>query len=129
MFSSADISTPQALRLQSTSRYMVVSVCVAVAQVSSCIHDSTAYTAFSASVWINEKFIQSVGAFESDHVNALFTFPVGSVVPGRDNVVTVLNDNMGIDVDLGDILGIDMNLKSPRGIAGFDLVGGTIDSW
>ena len=71
-------------------------------------------------MWINDQFIESVGD-GSDHVNALFTFPVGSVVAGADNVVTVLHDNMGNDEA--------NNQKSARGISGFELVGGTMGTW
>lgn len=55
-------------------------------------------SAFAASVWINDQFISTVynGA---DQINALFTFPAGSVKAGEDNVVTVLQDNMGNDED------------------------------
>ena len=90
-------------------------------------------TVFSASVWINDQFIQSVtGGFDSlqtlltspdgtDHVNALFTFPTGSVAAGADNVITVLYDNMGNE--------IYPLQKSARGISGFELVGGTMGTW
>ena len=56
-----------------------------------------------------------------DHVNALFPFPNGSVVPGQDNVVTVIQDNMGHEEYPDE--------KLARGIAGFDLVGGTFSTW
>ena len=82
--------------------------------------DTTPCTAFAASVWINDQFISTVGNGD-DHVNALFTFPSGSVVEGQDNVITVLQDNMGNDED--------SNEKSARGIAGFQLNGGTITTW
>ncbi|TBU55766.1 glycoside hydrolase superfamily [Dichomitus squalens] len=75
---------------------------------------------FAASVFINDQFIST--AFNGgDHVNALFPFPDGSIIPGQDNVVTVVQDNMGNDEDSGE--------KSPRGIAGFSLNGGTFDTW
>ena len=76
--------------------------------------------AFAASVWINDKFISTVhnGA---DHINALFPFPAGSVLKGKDNVITVLQDNMGNDEDA--------NEKSARGISSFQLNGGTITTW
>ena len=79
-------------------------------------------TAFAASVWINDNFVSSVYS-SSDHVNHLFTFPEGAVVAGEDNVVTVIQDNMGLDED--------DNEKSARGIAGFALVGGntTFGTW
>ena len=76
--------------------------------------------AFAASVFINDQFISTV--FNGgDHVNAAFPFPNGSVVPGQDNVLTVVQDNMGNDED--------SNEKSARGIAGFSLTGGTFTTW
>ncbi|PIL34790.1 hypothetical protein GSI_02577 [Ganoderma sinense ZZ0214-1] len=92
---------------------------------------------FAASVFINDRFISTVstnaqsasddGQLTSadilgvDHVNALFAFPDGSVVPGRDNVLTVVVDNMGNEEYPDE--------KSARGIAGFELVGGTFATW
>ena len=75
---------------------------------------------FASSVWINDKFISTVTS-SADHVNALFPFPEGAVVPGQDNVLTVVQDNMGNDED--------SNEKSARGIAGFSLTGGTFTTW
>ncbi|PIL34787.1 hypothetical protein GSI_02574 [Ganoderma sinense ZZ0214-1] len=91
--------------------------------------------AFAASVFINDQFISTVSTNAStnnsqptspsiigvDHVNALFPFPNGSVVPGQDNVVTVIVDNMGNEEYPDE--------KSARGIAGFELVGGTFTTW
>lgn len=82
--------------------------------------DGTRRTVFVASVWINDKFISSVSS-KTDHANQLFTFPEGAVVAGEDNVVTVVQDNMGLDED--------SNEKSARGIGGFELVGGTFGTW
>ena len=81
---------------------------------------SDGLAAFAASVWINDKFISTVYNGD-DHINALFTFPVGSVIKGKDNVITVLQDNMGNDEDA--------NEKSARGISAFQLNGGTISQW
>ena len=54
--------------------------------------------AFAASVWINDVFIDTVGALTPQgDANALFPFPEGSVIPGKDNVLTVLMDHMGND--------------------------------
>ncbi|KAI0671257.1 glycoside hydrolase superfamily [Trametes maxima] len=77
-------------------------------------------SSFAASVWINDKFISTVynGA---DQINALFTFPDGSVKVGGDNVVTVLQDHMGNDED--------SNEKSARGIPGFALNSGNFTTW
>ncbi|KAM5541241.1 hypothetical protein V8D89_005170 [Ganoderma adspersum] len=75
---------------------------------------------FVASVWINGTFISSMSS-KIDHANQLFTFPEGAVVAGEDNVVHVVQDNMGLDKD--------SNEKSARGIGGFELVGGTFRTW
>ncbi|CDO72277.1 Glycoside Hydrolase Family 35 protein [Trametes cinnabarina] len=77
-------------------------------------------SSFAASVWINDKLIDTVhnGA---DQINALFTFPEGSVKIGEDNVVTVLQDHMGNDED--------SNEKSARGIPGFQLNSGNFTTW
>ncbi|TBU36471.1 glycoside hydrolase superfamily [Dichomitus squalens] len=77
---------------------------------------------FAASVWINDKFISSVYS-PSEHVNHLFKFPEDALIVGEDNVMTVIQDNMGLDED--------DNEKSARGIAGFALVGGntTFGTW
>ncbi|KAM5541244.1 hypothetical protein V8D89_005173 [Ganoderma adspersum] len=78
-------------------------------------------TFFASSVWINDKFISTVTS-STDHVNALFPFPEGVVVPGQDNVVTVIQENMGNDEQA--------NIKPARGIAGFELNGnGTFTTW
>ena len=76
---------------------------------------SDGLSAFAASVWINDRFAGTVYS-PDESANKLFTFPESSVIAGQDNVVTVLQDNMGLDED--------DNVKSTRGIAGFDLVGG-----
>ena len=78
------------------------------------------FLAFAASVFINDQFISTVFNGD-DHVNAAFPFPNGSVIPGQDNVLTVVQDNMGNDEDSDE--------KSPRGIAGFALNGGTFGTW
>ncbi|KAI0738816.1 glycoside hydrolase superfamily [Daedaleopsis nitida] len=77
-------------------------------------------TSFASSVWINDYFIQTVTS-SSDHVNALFSFPTGSVISGQDNVITVLQENMGNDEQA--------NIKPARGISGFQLNEGTITTW
>ena len=81
---------------------------------------SSPSAAFASSVWINDKFVQTVTS-TSDHANALFTFPNGSVVFGEDNVITVLQENMGNDEQA--------NIKPARGIAGFQLNEGNITTW
>ncbi|RPD56740.1 hypothetical protein L226DRAFT_468186 [Lentinus tigrinus ALCF2SS1-7] len=77
-------------------------------------------TSFASSVWINDQFINTVSS-SADHVNALFTFPNGSVSVGEDNVITVVQENMGNDEQ--------SNIKPARGIAGFQLNAGNITTW
>ncbi|RDX44129.1 hypothetical protein OH76DRAFT_1446217 [Lentinus brumalis] len=77
-------------------------------------------TSFASSVWINDHFIDTVSS-SADHVNALFPFPNGSVVVGEDNVITVVQENMGNDEQ--------SNIKPARGIAGFQLNTGNITTW
>ena len=49
-------------------------------------------------MWINDVFIDTIGALTPQgDANALFPFPEGSVIPGKDNVLTVLMDHMGND--------------------------------
>ena len=82
---------------------------------------SDGLSAFAASVWINDKFAGTVYS-PDESANKIYTFPEGSVIAGQDNVVIVLQDNMGLDED--------DNVKSTRGIAGFDLVnGGNFTTW
>ena len=71
-------------------------------------------------MWINDRFISTVTS-SADHVNALFPFPEGAVAPGQDNVVTVIQENMGNDEQA--------NIKPARGIAGFQLNDGTFTTW
>ncbi|KAI0632368.1 glycoside hydrolase superfamily [Trametes polyzona] len=77
-------------------------------------------SSFAASVWINDHFIDTVYN-GNDQINTLFTFPNGSVKVGEDNVVTVVQDNMGNDED--------SNEKSARGIPGFQLNTGNFTTW
>ncbi|OBZ71548.1 putative beta-galactosidase A [Grifola frondosa] len=77
-------------------------------------------SSFAASVWLNDQFLNT--AFNGgDQINTLYTFPEGSVIAGEDNVITVVQDNMGNDEDSGE--------KSPRGIPGFQLSSGNITTW
>ncbi|PIL34786.1 hypothetical protein GSI_02573 [Ganoderma sinense ZZ0214-1] len=90
--------------------------------------------AFVTSVFLNDQFLRTVSQSDPapgqvtaelfvgrDSANALFTFPDGAVVPGQDNVLTVLVDNMGNEEYPHE--------KSARGIAGFELVGGAFTTW
>ena len=77
---------------------MVVLVRACAVTQPPCTHVWTLPTAFAASVWINDAFIDTISAITAaGDANATFVFPNGSVVPGQDNVVTVLQDHMGND--------------------------------
>ncbi|KAI0629927.1 glycoside hydrolase superfamily [Trametes polyzona] len=74
-------------------------------------------TAFAASVWLNDVFLKTVSDFSAaGETNSFFAFPKTALRPGKDNVLTVLQDHMGNDEG--------QNQKSDRGIRGFELVGG-----
>ncbi|KAG2357219.1 glycoside hydrolase family 35 protein [Suillus spraguei] len=70
-------------------------------------------SAFAASVWVNDVFLStSSGGAETDDK---FDFPVGSLLYGQDNVITILQTNLAE--------------KSPRGVRGFMLNTGNFDAW
>ncbi|TFK90371.1 glycoside hydrolase family 35 protein [Polyporus arcularius HHB13444] len=74
-------------------------------------------TGHAASVWINDVFIDTISSLTAvGDANATFSFPEASVIPGQDNVITVLQDHMGNNE------GTDQ--KSERGIRGFELYSG-----
>lgn len=55
--------------------------------------------AFATSVWINGKFVNTTSATPAfPETNALYAFPEGSVRVDEDNVLTVLQDHMGLDL-------------------------------
>ncbi|KAH7318895.1 glycoside hydrolase superfamily [Rhizoctonia solani] len=59
-----------------------------------------------------------------DLVNATYTFPTDLV--GKENVVTVVVDNMGLEQDWNS----KDEFKAPRGIRGYELIGGgDFSSW
>jgi len=89
--------------------------------------------AFAASVWLNSHFLGTSFGNSTNNLNILeetddrFTFPPGSLIPGADNVITIVQDNMGLNQADGssptDVI------KSPRGVRGFKLNDGTFDAW
>ncbi|KAI0374491.1 hypothetical protein BV20DRAFT_1033302 [Pilatotrama ljubarskyi] len=86
-------------------------------------------TAFAASVWLNDVFLDTVSDFSSaGETNAFFAFPSSALRPGQENMLTVLQDHMGNGEE--DVLAALQGQmsgsaeKSPRGIRGFELVGG-----
>ncbi|XP_006462927.1 hypothetical protein AGABI2DRAFT_152299 [Agaricus bisporus var. bisporus H97] len=82
--------------------------------------------AFAASVWLNDVFLDTSFGNSTNNRNSIeetdekFAIPAGALQRG-DNVVTVVQDNMGLDEDNTE--------KSPRGIRGFSLEGGTFGDW
>jgi len=87
--------------------------------------------AFAASVWLNDVFLNtsfgnSTNNLNSiDETNQVFTFPSGALRSGQDNVITVVQDNMGHDES-----GSSTNaVKSARGIRGFSLSTGSFGEW
>ncbi|KAF8879099.1 glycoside hydrolase family 35 protein [Gymnopilus junonius] len=84
--------------------------------------------AFAASIWINNVFLGTSFGNSSNNANILeetddkFVFPTGALVPHKDNVITVVQDNMGLNETDGS--NTDSS-KSPRGIRGFQLDGDT----
>ncbi|EPQ50957.1 glycoside hydrolase family 35 protein [Gloeophyllum trabeum ATCC 11539] len=87
--------------------------------------------AFAASVWVNNFFLNtSYGNSTNDrHIleetDDKFHFPPGSLLPGQDNVITIVQDNMGLN-ETGSTPDAS---KSPRGVRGFQLNTGNFSEW
>ncbi|KDQ12662.1 glycoside hydrolase family 35 protein [Botryobasidium botryosum FD-172 SS1] len=88
--------------------------------------------AFAASVWINDQLIKTTYGNSTNNFNIIeetdevYVFPKGSVVAGRDNVITIIQDNMGLD----ETQAWDADTsKSPRGIRGYKLNDGVFTQW
>ncbi|KAG6827509.1 hypothetical protein H0H92_011481 [Tricholoma furcatifolium] len=88
--------------------------------------------AFAASVWLNNVFLNTSFGNSSNNQNILeetddkFTFPEGALLPGEDNVITIVQDNMGLNETDGS--NTDAS-KSPRGVRGFQLNSGNFTTW
>ncbi|KAF8625954.1 hypothetical protein AX17_006679 [Amanita inopinata Kibby_2008] len=87
--------------------------------------------AFAASVWLNDVFLDTTFGNSTNNRNIIyetdtkFNFPRGALKPGQDNVITIVQDHMGIDEsDDGPV-----SIKSPRGIRGFQLNTGSFTKW
>ncbi|TDL23060.1 glycoside hydrolase family 35 protein [Rickenella mellea] len=81
---------------------------------------------FGYSVWLNNKFLGSNQGTNAnaangglDQTNDTWTFNTADVRPG-DNVVTVVVDTTGLNEDQGG----DDFFKTPRGVRGYQLLGG-----
>ncbi|KAH9053098.1 glycoside hydrolase family 35 protein [Lactarius vividus] len=81
--------------------------------------------AFAASVWLNSHFLGTSFGNSTNNLHILeetddeFVFPAGSLIPGADNVITIVQTD-GSMTDAS---------KSPRGVRGFKLNNGTFGTW
>lgn len=66
-------------------------------------------------------------ATRAEEIDAYFPFPSGALVAGKDNVITIVQDNMGLNETNAEFDGNAS--KSPRGVRGFHLVNGTFTQW
>ncbi|KAI9568565.1 glycoside hydrolase family 35 protein [Boletus coccyginus] len=87
--------------------------------------------AFAASVWVNDVFLNTSYGNSTNNRNILeetdnkFYFPPGSLLYDQDNVITILQDNMGLNEN-GAVVDEE---KSPRGVRGFMLNAGNFGEW
>ncbi|KAK0504453.1 glycoside hydrolase family 35 protein [Armillaria luteobubalina] len=88
--------------------------------------------AFAASVWLNDVFLNTSYGNSTNNLNILeetddvFVFPEGTLIPGQDNVITIVQDNMGLNETEG---ANPDSSKGPRGVRGFQLNDGTFSDW
>ncbi|KAJ3785437.1 glycoside hydrolase family 35 protein [Lentinula aff. detonsa] len=88
--------------------------------------------AFAASVWLNDVFLNTSFGNSTNDANSIdetdqkFIFPEGTVLVGQDNVITVVQDNMGLDETSGSDTDAS---KSPRGLRGYALNSGNFTEW
>ncbi|KAF9465360.1 glycoside hydrolase family 35 protein [Collybia nuda] len=88
--------------------------------------------AFAASVWLNDVFLKTSFGNSTNNRNILeetddkFDFPTGALKSGQDNVITVVQDNMGLNETSGSN---PNSSKGPRGIRGFKLDTGNFTTW
>ncbi|KAI0301135.1 glycoside hydrolase superfamily [Multifurca ochricompacta] len=88
--------------------------------------------AFAASVWLNSHFLGTSFGNSTNNRHIIeetddqFTFPTGSLIPGADNVITIVQDNMGLNQTDGSLTNAS---KSPRGVRGFKLNKGIFGTW
>ncbi|KAG2354709.1 glycoside hydrolase family 35 protein [Suillus spraguei] len=87
--------------------------------------------AFAATVWVNDVFLNTSYGNSTNNQNILeetddkFDFPAGSLLYGQENVITILQDNMGLN-ESGSVIDEE---KSPRGVRGFMLNTGDFGAW
>ncbi|KAJ4473144.1 glycoside hydrolase family 35 protein [Lentinula aciculospora] len=87
--------------------------------------------AFAASVWLNDKFLNTTFGNSTNNANVIeetdekFDLPTNALLVGQDNVITIVQDNMGIN----EAKPVNDDAKSPRGIRGFQLNTGNFTEW
>ncbi|KAF7335702.1 Glycoside hydrolase family 35 protein [Mycena venus] len=87
--------------------------------------------AFAASVWLNDVFLNTSYGNSTNNLNVIeetddrFVFPDGALKLG-ENVITIVQDNMGLNETDGD--NADTS-KNPRGVRGFALDNGNFSDW
>jgi len=88
--------------------------------------------AFAASVWLNNVFLNTSFGNSTNNRHILeetddkFTFSAGALIPGKDNVITIIQDNMGLNETAGPN---PNSSKGPRGVRGFKLDAGNFTTW
>ncbi|CAE6444221.1 unnamed protein product [Rhizoctonia solani] len=87
---------------------------------------------FAASIWLNGEFLATTYGNSSNYHNNIpetdqvYHFPANSVIQGGNNVLTVVQDNMGLEMTVDWTADFS---KSPRGIRGYELIGGSFTEW
>ncbi|EIM81441.1 uncharacterized protein STEHIDRAFT_66589 [Stereum hirsutum FP-91666 SS1] len=88
--------------------------------------------AFAASVFLNSHFLNTSYGNSTNNNNIIgetdevFYFPEDALVEGQDNVITIVQDNMGLEETEGKTTD---SSRSPRGVRGFRLNSGNFTSW
>ncbi|KAJ4000709.1 glycoside hydrolase family 35 protein [Lentinula boryana] len=87
--------------------------------------------AFAASVWLNDQFLNTSFGNSTNNANVIeetdekFDLPSSALLIGQDNVITIVQDNMGIN----EAKPINDDAKSPRGVRGFQINTGNFTEW
>lgn len=90
--------------------------------------------AFAGSVWLNDVFLGTSFGNSTNNRNNIeetddkFMFPAGALIPNQDNVITVVQDNNGLNETNYSTFDGDAS-KNPRGIRGFRLDTGQFGDW
>lgn len=88
--------------------------------------------AFAATVWVNDVFLNTSYGNSTNNKYILeetddkFHFPPGSLLYEQENVITILQDNMGLNESGDDAVDEE---RSPRGVRGFMLNTGEFGEW